>query len=152
MSDDKSKDECSFITVCPLSKEQCHKSHYKLLATKQWDWTNHNLGSRGLHGPGPDTRTSARPGPRAGPEPGSTDNVRVLAGFVSGSNESYRTFRAFSAVFFRKENVIRSCAHLMLVTQSDSGNKSHRPDFLADFRSCLPETVRDNTLQTWHPI
>jgi hypothetical protein len=54
---------------------------------------------------------------------------------------------------FRKEKVIRSCSHLMLVTQSGSGNKSHWLDFLRDFRSCsTPEIVRDNTLQTWHPI
>jgi hypothetical protein len=33
----------------------------------------------------------------------------------------------------------------MLVTQSGSGNKSHRLDFLGDFCICpLPEIVRDN--------
>jgi hypothetical protein len=41
----------------------------------------------------------------------------------------------------------------MLVTQSGSGNKSHRLDFLGDFRSCPhPKTVQDNTLQTSHTI
>jgi hypothetical protein len=46
-----------------------------------------------------------------------------------------------------------SCAHLMLVTQSGSGNKSHLLDFLGDFRSCpFLEIVQDNILQTWHPI
>jgi hypothetical protein len=41
----------------------------------------------------------------------------------------------------------------MLMTLSGSGDKSHRLDFLGDFRSCLlPETVRDNTLQTWNLI
>jgi hypothetical protein len=55
--------------------------------------------------------------------------------------------------FFRKEKVIRSCAQLMIVTQSGSGNKSNRLDFLGDFRSyTLPKIFRDNTLQTWHPI
>jgi hypothetical protein len=44
------------------------------------------------------------------------------------------------AILFRKEKVIRSCAHLVVVTQSGSGNKSHRLDFLGDFRSySLPE-------------
>jgi hypothetical protein len=62
-----------------------------------------------------------------GSGPGSDDSNRTL----------YRTFRAFSGhSFFRKENAIRSCAHLMLVTQSGSGNKSHRLNFLGDFRSC----------------
>jgi hypothetical protein len=40
-------------------------------------------------------------------------------------------------LFFRKQKVIRSCAHLMLVTQSGSGNKSHRLDFLGDI-CCVP--------------
>jgi hypothetical protein len=41
----------------------------------------------------------------------------------------------------------------MLVTLSGSGNKSQQFDFLGDFSSCpLPETVRDNTLQTWHTV
>jgi hypothetical protein len=56
-------------------------------------------------------------------------------------------------LFFRKEEVIRSCAHLILVTQSGCGYKSHLLDFLWDFLSCpLPEIVPDNILQTWHPI
>jgi hypothetical protein len=82
-------------------------------------------------------------GVRAGLRPGSNDSNQMLHG----------TFRAFSGYFFRKEKVIRSCAHLMLVTQSGSGNKSHRLDCLGNFRSCpLPQIVRDNTLQTWYPI
>jgi hypothetical protein len=53
-------------------------------------------------------------------------------------------------LFFRKEKSIRNCAHLMLVTQSSSGNKSHGLHFLGDFLSCpLPEIVQDNTLQNW---
>jgi hypothetical protein len=53
------------------------------------------------------------------------------------------------AILFSQKEVVCSCAHRMLVTQSGSGNKSHRLDFLGDFRSChLPEIVRDNTLQT----
>jgi hypothetical protein len=51
------------------------------------------------------------------------------------------------------EIVIRSCAQLMLVTQSDFGNKSHWIDLIGDFFTCtLSEIVRDNTLQTWHPM
>jgi hypothetical protein len=45
-------------------------------------------------------------------------------------------------LFFCKDKVIHSCTHLMLITQSGSGNKSHKLDFLGDFRSCtLPEIV-----------
>jgi hypothetical protein len=41
----------------------------------------------------------------------------------------------------------------MLVTQLDSGSKSHPLDFLGDFHSCpLTEIIQDNTLQTWHLI
>jgi hypothetical protein len=89
------------------------------------------------------------PGPVAqiifGSEPGSNDSNETL----------YRTFRAFwgHSFFFHEDKVISSCAQLMLVTQSGSGNKSHRLDLLGDFRSCpLPEIFRDNILQTWHPI
>jgi hypothetical protein len=101
--------------------------------------------------------SSAWPGPRAEPGPGSTDDLRVRAGFGRGSNYSNQTFSQLfglsRAILFRKENVIRSFAHIMLVTQSGSGNKSHRLDFLGDLRRCpLPEVVRDNTLETWHPI
>lgn len=50
---------------------------------------------------------------------------------------------------FSKESVIRGCAHLMLVTLSGSGKKSHLLDFLGDFRSCpLPEIDEDAVLQT----
>jgi hypothetical protein len=113
---------------------------------------------RDLHRLGSGLRALARPGPEAGPKPGGSDNVWVRAGFRPGSNDSnqtiHRTFRALSGhSFFRKEKIIRSCAHLMLVTQSGSANKSHRLDFLRDFRSCLlPEIVRKNTVETWHPI
>jgi hypothetical protein len=94
--------------------------------------------SRDLHGPGP----------------GSTDNVQVRAEFKwQQSSLIYNTSGSLEPFVFRKEKVIRSCAHLMLVTQSGFGNKSHRLDFLGDFRSCpLPEIVRDKTLQTWHPV
>jgi hypothetical protein len=55
--------------------------------------------------------------------------------------------------FFRKYKVLRSCTHLTLVTQSGSGNKSHRLDFLGDCRSCpILEIVRGNTLQTWYSL
>jgi hypothetical protein len=36
---------------------------------------------KGRNGPGPGPRASARPGRRAGIGPGSTDNIRVRAGF-----------------------------------------------------------------------
>jgi hypothetical protein len=109
--------------------------------------------------PGRTNNCSPAHDPARGPGPanGSTDNVRVWAGFGPSSNDSNKTkkehFGLSRAIISHKEKVIRSCAHLMLVTQSGSGNKSHRLDFLGDFRSCpLPKIVRDNTLQTWHPI
>jgi hypothetical protein len=41
----------------------------------------------------------------------------------------------------------------MLVTQWDSGYKSHRLYFVGDFHSCpFAEIFRGNALQTWHPI
>jgi hypothetical protein len=100
------------------------------------------LAVRGLHGPGPGLGLVAQ----------------IMFRFRSGSNDStqtlYRTFWPFLGhSFFAKKKVICSCAYLMLVTQLDSGNKSHQLDFVRDFCSCpLPEIVRDNTLQTWHPI
>jgi hypothetical protein len=113
---------------------------------------------RGLHGPGTGPRASARPGPRIGPRPGSTDIdwfrpdsglVHMIA--IKRYIEHFGLSRKI--IFFRKKQVIRSCAYLMLVTQLGSGNKSHRLDFLGDFCSCpLPEIVRDNTLHTCHPI
>jgi hypothetical protein len=84
--------------------------------------------------------------------------TQIMFGSGPGSNDTnqmlYRTFQAFSDhSFFYKEKVICSCAHLMLVTQLGSRNKSHRLDFLRDFRSCpLPKIVQGNTLHTWHPI
>jgi hypothetical protein len=92
------------------------------------------------------------------PRPSSSDNVRVRAGFGPGSKDSNqtlcRTFRAFLGhYFFRKGKPSRICAHLVLVTQSGSGHKSHRLDFLAGFRSWpLPEIVLDTTIQIGHPI
>jgi hypothetical protein len=70
-----------------------------------------------------------------------------MLGFGPGSNDSnqtlYEHFGLSRAIIFFAKKVIRSCAHLMLVTQSGFGNKSHRLDFLWDFRSCpLPETVQ----------
>jgi hypothetical protein len=61
--------------------------------------------------------------PKARPGPGSTDNVWGQARFGHGSNDSNQTYRtswAFSGFFFYKEKVIRSCVHLMLVTQSEN--------------------------------
>jgi hypothetical protein len=65
-----------------------------------------------------------------------------------------RTFRALTGhYFFRKEKLVHSYSQLKLVTQSDSGNKSDRIDFLGDFRSCPKQAiVRDDTLQTWDPV
>jgi hypothetical protein len=93
---------------------------------------------------------------RAGPVPGSTDNVRVWAGFGPCSNDgnqtSYRPFRALSGLFFLKEKLF-VLALILCSWQLGSGNKSHRLDFLGTFPSCpLPEIVRDNTLQSWHMI
>jgi hypothetical protein len=90
-------------------------------------------------------------GPGRGPGLGVVS--QTMFGSEPGSNDSKSNFLehfGLSGPFlFRGEKVIRSCAHLMLVTQSGSGNKSHRLDFLGDFRSCpLPEIVRDNKLQT----
>jgi hypothetical protein len=62
-------------------------------------------------------------------------------------------FKLPRVIHFCKEKVIRSCAHLMLVTQSGSGNKFHQLHFLVSFRSCpLPEIVLDKYLKTSHPI
>jgi hypothetical protein len=114
--------------------------YYKFpISISIWGW-NPILHQRSLHGPWP----------------GSTDNVRVRAGFGPGLNYTnktlYRTFRAFSGHYFLAMKKVFLAA-LMLVTQSGSGNKSHQQDFLGDFRSCpLPEIVRDNAVQTWHPI
>jgi hypothetical protein len=64
----------------------------------------------------------------------------------------FEHFGLSQAIIYHREKVIHSCAHLILVTQLGSRNNS-RLDFLGDFRGCpLPEIVRDNTLQTWHPI
>jgi hypothetical protein len=52
-----------------------------------------------------------------------------------------------------QRTLIRSCSHLKLVTQSDSGKKSYWLDFIRDFRSCpLPGIVPHSTLQTGHLI
>jgi hypothetical protein len=69
----------------------------------------------------------------------------------NGYNETlHKTFRAF---FFRREEVIPSCAHLMLEKQSGSRNISHRLNFVRYFRSCpVSEMVRGNTLQIWCPL
>jgi hypothetical protein len=46
-----------------------------------------------------------------------------------------------------KKKTICSCAHLMLVTESGSGYKSHSLDFLGDFRSChISETDKQQHL------
>jgi hypothetical protein len=73
--------------------------------------------------------------------PGLRLVAQIMFGFEPGSNYRnqtlHRTFRAFwDQSFFAKIKVTRSFADLMLVTQSGSGNKSHRLDFLWDFRSC----------------
>jgi hypothetical protein len=61
-------------------------------------------------------------------------------------------FRLSRAILFSQE-VIHTCAYVMLVTQLGSGNKSHQLDFLMDFHSCpLPDIVQYNSLQTWHLI
>jgi hypothetical protein len=45
------------------------------------------------------------------------------------------------------------CMSLRNWVRSGSENKSHRFDFLWNYRSCpLPEIVRDNTLQIWRSI
>jgi hypothetical protein len=59
-------------------------------------------------------------------------------------------FRLSRVILFRKEKIIRKSARRMLVPQSDSGNKSHRPHFLRDFRSCPSQW--DTNSQTWHPV
>jgi hypothetical protein len=73
---------------------------------------------------------------------GTADHVlqgsaQVRAEFGPGSNNSNQTAGFLGPFFLCRQKVIRSCAHLMLVTQSGSGNKSHRLDFLSDFRNCL---------------
>jgi hypothetical protein len=64
-----------------------------------------------------------------GPEPGSTDNVRVQAECGPGSHDSNQRFiEDFGlswVIFFRKGKAICICAHPIPVTQSGSGNKSH---------------------------
>jgi hypothetical protein len=101
-------------------------------------------------------------GPRSNPALGPGLVAQILFGSGPGSGEVQmiaikRRIEHFglswTILFFLKEQFIRSCAHLMLVTQSGSGNKFHQLDFLGDFSRCpLPEIVRDNTLKTWHPI
>jgi hypothetical protein len=91
-------------------------------------------------------------GPRSDPArgPGLVLVAQILFGSVPGSGlvqiiaiTCFLNISDFLWPFlFRKEKAIRSCAQLMLVTQSGSGNKSLRLDFLGDFRSCpLPEIV-----------
>jgi hypothetical protein len=100
------------------------------------------------------------PWPNPAPGPGLVAQTVFESGPVSGLIQIIAVKRYIehfvlsrAIVFFHKEKVVRTCAHLMLVTLSGSGNKSHRLDFLGDFRCCyLPEIVRDNTLQAWHPI
>jgi hypothetical protein len=97
------------------------------------------------------------------PGPGSADSVRAPTEFGPGSHDDktlYRTFRAVSGSFFPPQRpskkVICTCAHPVLVTQSGCGNKSHRLDFLGDYRSCPPPPPArrntDSALQTWHPL
>jgi hypothetical protein len=86
-----------------------------------------SLQGGGLHGPGP------------GPGPGS---IRCCIEHFGRSRTFFRKEKSFVLELI-------SCSW----HKSDSGNKSHRLDFLGDFHSCpLPEIFRDNTLQTWHPI
>jgi hypothetical protein len=70
---------------------------------------------RGLHGPGPGLV------------------AQMMFGFGLGSNYSNQTFWNISGFLcpfcFSNKKVIRSCVHLILVTQSGSGNKSRRLDF-----------------------
>jgi hypothetical protein len=94
-------------------------------------------------------------------EPGPGLVAQIMFGFGPGSNDTnqtlYRTFRAFwnhSFFFFFAKNKLFVVALILCSWRSRAPEKIPSTfDFLGDFRSCLlPETVRDNTLQTWHPI
>jgi hypothetical protein len=119
------------LNLCNLIHEMGKQKHVPV------EWFIHmgkEEGSRRLHGPGT--------GPRAGPAP---DNVRIRAGFRPGSNERSQKLENLGLsrdILFHKEKVVRSCAHPMLVTQSGSGNKSHKLHFLGYFHSC-PLPVRN---------
>jgi hypothetical protein len=113
--------------------------------------------ARGLHG----AATGPRPDQAQGPGLGLVAQIMFGCGSGSGLVEMIAGKRCIEhyilgflgPLVFRKEKVIHSCAYLMLLTLSVCGNKSHRLGFLCDFRiGPLPEIVRDNTLQTWHPI
>jgi hypothetical protein len=83
--------------------------------------------------------------------PGSTRRGSGLVKMIA-IKRCIEHFGLSRAILFSQRKVIRSCAHLMLVIHSGSGNKSYWLDFLRDFLSCpLLEIVWDNTLQTWHP-
>jgi hypothetical protein len=92
-------------------------------------------------------------------------DLRVVAqkvsGFGPGLDLLHRTapkryvehFGPYRAILLRKGSAVRSCALLMLVAQSGSGNRPHRLDFLGYFHNCpIPEIAPDNTLRTWHPV
>jgi hypothetical protein len=89
------------------------------------------VGIRSLHGPGPQPDPAQGPGLVAqimfGYGPGSgLFQVIVLKRYIEH-------FGLSQAIIFSQR---RSCAHLMLVTLSGSGNKSHRLDFFGNFCSC----------------
>jgi hypothetical protein len=86
----------------------------------------HNSYTSDLYRPGPGPRAATRLGPTIVTGHRQCSDPRR---FRPGSNDSTQTFLNISGFlgpfFFRKEKVIRSCTHLMLVTLSGNGNKSH---------------------------
>lgn len=97
---------------------------------------------RGLHRPGPGCR--ARTDPARGLRLGLEAQIMLGSGPSSGlvkiiTNKHYTEHFGFYRVilFFAKK--ICGSAPLILVKQYDSGYKSHQPDFLGNFRSCLPQ-------------
>jgi hypothetical protein len=88
----------------------------------------------------------ARLGLRAGPC--SRDYFRVQAWFKWQQSNLIQNISDFLA-----KKTLFPVALTLCWWQAGLGNRSHRPDFLGNFRTCpLPETVRDKNLQTWHPV
>jgi hypothetical protein len=86
----------------------------------------HVSSSRGLHGPALGLVAQIMFGPRPG-----SGFIHVIA-----IRHKIEHFGFSRAILFWQRKVIHSCAHLMLLTQSGSGNRSHQLYFLGDFRSC----------------
>jgi hypothetical protein len=123
-------------------KSSAYSGQHIMEPCLQWD----SNPDRGLLAAGPGPRITALPVTG----PGSSYNICVQAWFRwHPSNFIYNISCFLGRFFFRKEKFIHSCSYLMHVTQSVSGNKSQRLDFLWDVRIYLVAgIIRDNTSQT----